>query len=664
MTTSINNFLDNFSSIIPAHIRFLLSVYGTGILFFTLFRVFLLIVNWQYAEELPVDSRISLLLTSFWYGFRFDSVISGYILILPFIILTIFSFFKKNYTLPYFLILFLIIPLYITAFIVTSINIPYFKYYFANTTSVILNWVSDFSFIVRMIAGDLFMVGFVILFLLLSSLFVYIVRKFYRKTKTVVENTNKFSVLFLVKRLFLFIFFFLLIFLAIRGRIEEKSPIRVGTAYFSEYSFANQLGLNPVFTLLTSMLEDSKLKEQRINFIDDQTAIEYSRKFLGIGNEIEPAPISRKIIPKGEGLKQNVIVVIMESMAAVRMNRYGNNSNLTPVLDSLAENAITFDNFFTSGIHTYNGVYSTLFSFPTILNRHPMKPAVIPRIHTIVNELKKNNYRNYFFVAHDDQFDNTAGFLYENGFEKIFCERNYPSEWILSTLGVPDHILFDETVNILNEVKDNRPFFAAILTASNHDPKIIPPGINFTPTASSLEEQLVQYCDWSIKHFLQKASQSDWYENTIFVFLADHGRSTIQPYDIPLSFFHSPLIFFSERIKENPMQYDELAMQIDVMPTIIGMLNLPYINSTMGIDLLLESRSFAYFTDDNNIGVLSDRFFLIKNRDGGIKLHEYKTRSIKNFADDYPEVVDSMLTYTHSMLQSTQYIIENYSLHN
>lgn len=664
MTDSKNNFIDYFSSIIPAHIRFLLSVYGTGILFFTLFRIILLIVNWQYAEELPVDSRISLLLTSFWYGFRFDSVISGYILILPFIILSIFSFFKINYTLPYLLSLFLIIPLYITAFIVTSINIPYFKYYFANTTSVILNWMSDFSFIVRMIAGDLFMVGFVILFLLLSLLFVYIILKFYRNIKTVVENTNKLSVLFFVKRLFLFIFFFLLIFLAIRGRVEEKSPIRVGTAYFSEYSFANQLGLNPVFTLLTSLLEDSKLKEQRINFIDNQIAVENCRKSFGIEKVIEPTPISRKIVPKGEGLKQNVIVVIMEAMAAVRMNRYGNNSNLTPVLDSLAENSITFDNFFTSGIHTYNGIYSTLFSFPTILNRHPMKPAVIPRIHTIVSEFKKNDYRNYFFVAHDDQFDNAAGFLYENGFEKNYCERDYPLEWILSTLGVPDHILFEETVKILNRKKDDKPFFAAILTASNHDPKIIPSGINFTPTASSLEEQLVQYCDWSIKHLLEEASQSDWYENTIFVFLADHGRSTIQPYDIPLSFFHSPLIIFSERIKEEPMQYDKLAMQIDVMPTIIGMLNLPYTNSTLGIDLLLENRNYAYFADDNNIGVLSDRFFLIKNRDGGIKLHEYKTRSVKNFAGDFPEVVDSMLTYTHSMLQSTQYIIENYSFRN
>lgn len=664
MTTSINNFLDNFSSIIPAHIKFLLSVYGTGILFFTLFRIILLMVNWQYAEELPVDSRISLLLTSFWYGFRFDSVISGYILILPFIILSIFSFFKKNYTLPYFLNLFLIIPLYITAFVVTSINIPYFKYYFANTTSVIFNWMGDFSFIVRMISADLFMVGFVILFLLMSFLFVFIILKYYRKTKTIPENTNKLSVLFYVKRIFLFIFFFLLIFLAIRGRIEEKSPIRVGTAYFSEYSFTNQLGLNPVFTLLTSLHEDSKLKEQRINFIDNQTAIENCRKVFGIENEIEPTPISRKIIPKGEGLKQNVVVVIMESLAAVRMNRYGSNNNLTPVLDSLAENSITFDNFYTSGIHTYNAVYSTLFSFPTILNRHPMKPAVIPRIHTIVNEFKKNDYRNYFFVAHDDQFDNTAGFLYENGFEKIYCERDYPSEWILSTLGVPDHILFEETVEILNRKKDDKPFFAAILTASNHDPKIIPPGISFTPTATSLEEKLVQYCDWSIKHFLKKASQSDWYENTIFVFLADHGRSTIQPYDMPLSFFHSPLIFFSERIKENPAQYNKLAMQIDVMPTIVGMLNLPYTNSTLGIDLLLENRNYAYFTDDNNIGVLSDRFFLIKNRDGGIKLHEYKTRSVKNIAEDFPGVVDSMLTYTHSMLQSAQYIIENYSLRN
>ncbi|WKZ69775.1 MAG: sulfatase-like hydrolase/transferase [Melioribacteraceae bacterium] len=662
----MSNLIKLFSkidSLIPKHIKFLFGIYFLGILFFTFIRILLLFVNWDYASDIPANEKFEILFTSFIYGFRFDTVISGYILILPFIFLSITSFFKREFIIPYKFVLVFTTILYLVTFFIGSANIPYFNYFFSNITSVVFNWFEDYSFALRMISSDIFMSIFVLIFLLLAGVYIYVSIKFYRRVNNNFSpSTSAFK--FYSIRIFSFVFFLLVLILAIRGRVEEKSPIRIGTAYFSEYSFANQLGLNPTYTLLVSLLEDKKLQEEKVSFVNDEIALENTKQFLGVTDSDLPTPISRKITAKNLPTNKNVILVIMESMASVRMNHFGNESNLTPNLDSLINISISFSNFYTSGIHTYNGVYSTLFSFPTIWNRHPMKPSIIPNLNSIVSELKENNYHTYFFVAHDDQFDNMAGFLYGNGFEKVFCERNYPSEWILSTLGVPDHILFEETIKLLNENLDNKPFFASLLTASNHDPKIIPEGIDFIPTAETEDERLVQYCDWSIKYFLDRASEQDWYENTLFIFVADHGRSVKQPYDLPITFFHSPFIIYSPGEQLTPAKYSNFSLQIDVMPTIAGLLYINYTNNTLGIDVINERRPFAFFSGDNAIGVLSENEYLIYKRDGDLSLFNYRVGSTKNIISEYQIKADSMLNYTHSMFQTSQYIIENFSTKN
>lgn len=658
---NVSQILSKILAKLPNEYKFLLKTYFLGIAFLTFFRILLLIVNWDYASEIPGDSRLIVLLTSMWYGFRFDTVISGYILALPFLILSVSLFIRRHFLFPYRLSLAIMLILYLPAFFIDAANIPYFKYFFANITSVVFNWVEDLGFAVSMVVQDFSMLIYVFLFMLVYGFFVYLLLKVYRKIISSDKIAYGSYLKFYLIRTGLFIFFTLVLFLAIRGRVEEKSPIRIGTAYFSEYSFANQLGLNPTFTLLVSAIESSKLRSERIQFMDDEKAIEISRDYFNVDYDFEPTPISRRIESNAKPNRKNVVLVVMESMAAVRMDYFGHTTHLTPTLDSLSNISKTFTNFYTSGIHTYSGVYSTLFSYPTIWNKHPMKPSIIPHVHSIVDELRKNNYHNYFFVAHDDQFDNMAGFLYANGFEKIFSERDYPSEWILSTLGVPDHILFEETVKNLNELEDKNPFFAALLTASNHDPKIIPDGINFKPTAEKEDEQLVQYCDWSIKYFLEKASQTNWYDNTIFIFIADHGRSIKQPYDVPISFFHSPFIIFSPGDNPREEKHGELASQIDVMPTIAGLLNLSYTNSTLGVDVLKEQRPFVYFSNDNSLGVLSNEFFLIEKRENEYSLFNHKTERLENVIEDYPEKVDSMKTYSHAMLQTAQAILENYS---
>jgi len=202
-----------------------------------------------------------------------------------------------------------------------------------------------------------------------------------------------------------------------------------------------------------------------------------------------------------------------------------------------------------------------------------------------------------------------------------------------------------------------QPFIAAILTASDHGPYIIPE--YFKPKPNELTKQIVEYADWSIGKFISSASKRNWFENTIFVFIADHGAAISPIYEMPLNYHHSPLIIYSPNIIKQPKVVSQVGGQIDVFPTIMGLLNFSYINNTLGIDLLKEQRPYIYFSADDKYGVLSDSLFLIVNNQGKESLFRYKENDEKNRIIENQNVVNEMKQYAASNLQTAQYIIKN-----
>ena len=119
-------------------------------------------------------------------------------------------------------------------------------------------------------------------------------------------------------------------------------------------------------------------------------------------------------------------------MAAAKMKRHGNKNNLTPFLDSLSHQSLYFENIYTSGKHTFSGIFSTLFGFPTIFRQHPMKS--IKHYNGISTILHHYGYTTTYFTTHDGQFDNVEGFLHANDFENIISQSQYPNNKIVTTL--------------------------------------------------------------------------------------------------------------------------------------------------------------------------------------------------------------------------------------
>lgn len=638
--------MKKFATKIPDFIQLFAKIYLLVLFIFSLFRFALYLTERKRAAESPLTE----IAQAFVMGIRFDLVISSYILALPFLITSIYVMFKKQSWLLEKMLFWFVFVIFTLSFMVCAADIPYFNQFFARFSVSAFQWMDSPVFMLKMIAQEPRYWLVILPLLLLIYLFYRLLKRNFstfskRNISAVSWRTPIFSVICLG-----------FIFLAMRGRIEQKSPIRVGTAYFCNNAFLNQLGLNPNFTLMRSYLDAKREENQSIQLMDNQDALKLVQQELSITEPIENYPLARKVVfgnlPAND---YNVVIIMMESMSAAKMKRHGNQDNLTPFLDSISNEGLYFENAYTSGIHTMNGIFSTLFSFPALFRQHPMKESEMRRYNGIFNVLRKRNYSTIYFSTHDGQFDNVEGFLKGNDCETVIAKPNYPSEKVKTTLGVPDDFMFEFSIPILNDLhQKNKPFVCAMMTTSDHGPYYIPD--YFKPKSKEVRNAIVEYADWSLRKFITLAAQEDWFDNTIFVFIADHGAAMDNLYDISLDYNHSPLLFYAPKIITEKYSRTDVASQIDIFPTLMAFLKIPFVNNTLGVDLVYDQRPYTIINADDKFGVLNEQWLLIIRNDGSKALHKYKQKDLMDYQNDFPELVNEMEQYGKSQLQAYQYL--------
>ena len=640
---------------------FLFKVYAFNLALFFGCRLILFLIairKWP----LSADFNFSDILTAFIIGVRFDTVVLSYILAIPFLLLGISCIFKlKLHGIIKIVHLFLILTLS-SVLILEIANIPYFLHFFSPLSTAAFLWLDHPQYSFQMILQEKSFLIYIIPLILLIFLEFFFLRKLSRQYLVNINSINqKDANNFFPLSLYLLIGI-LIIFAGMRGRLTGKTPIQSGTAFFSDNALLNNIGLNPVFTLAQSYIADLNPATDKIKLISEKEGIDFVPEFLNIPEErINPNyPFSRIVTPVGAPDKMNVVIVIMEAMSKFKMGKWGGPENLTPTLNKLIDDSYYFNRIYTAGIHTFNGIYSTLFSFPALYKQQPFILLMQIPHDGLGNILRKEGYQTSFFTTHDPEFDNVKGFLMANGFDRIYSEFDYPSEWIQSTNGVADHKMFEYAIPQLELMAENhKPFLSVFMTTSDHGPYIIPAGINFIPKSKEVTDQIVEYADWSIERFLEDAKKTTWFSNTLFVLVADHGISMGHTYDMPLSFHETPLIFYAPAKFKEPKTFNQPGGQIDIAPTILGLLNIPYVNNTPGIDLLSEERPFIYFCADDKIGCIDKEHYLILRKNGKEALYSYENLSTTNLHSQFLSKTDSMKRYTYSMMQTCQWMIDN-----
>lgn len=630
----------------PSSVRYLVAVVLLSSLLFACLRLcFLLFGNdglFSFQDRLFWDCFV--------VGWRFDMVVVSYVLAIPVLLI----FLKNGWLLnQYFL-------LHISGWIVSMgmcvavfacvADMPYYRFFKNRLTVDALQWMNAPGTVISMVWSNqqhlLFLIMGILLSILVFLIFHRLASIFLLKNQQrgdVNQQSRKASIVF-------FLLCGSICFLGMRGKVTH--PIRPGDAFYCTNPLLNQGALNPVFTFMKSL-------SNKVRLMEDEEAISKTMKHLGLEFSTDGkrrSPFYRMV--KGDTVlssKPNVVLILMEGMAARFMGQFGNTKGLTPVLDSLAEKSLFFENAFSAGIHTNNGVFSSLYGFPALKRVRPMSAVPVRNFTGLPYALKTRGYRNYFFCSHNREFDNLGNFIPNNHFDALYTQEDFPAGESIGPYGVPDGYLFKRLLNHLDTATVSSPVFATVLTASNHDPYVIPG--DFQSNHSDKELRAIQYADDAIGEFISKAALKPWFSNTLFVFVADHGRVYgMEPYDLQYSFSHIPILIFGSGL-QSANRHKGFICQMDLFPTIMGLLGGTYLNNTAGVDVLKHARPAAYFSQDDKIGCVNDRWLYVYRFGGKESLYEYKTGSVVDFADREPAVREFLREYALSQTQTSEYVI-------
>ena len=592
---------------------------------FAAFRLALLITTGELADAVPAG----VLFKSFLVGLRFDFAVTSYLMLplvllglLPFIDLSRSAIVRRVNAV-------LLVILTAAAFLFHLIDMEFFSFFNARLNGTAMIWKEDPGFVAGMVWEMYPVIRYMLILLVLTVGVIFLVRWAQRRMLT---GRPKSPVLTNTVYLILLISVFAL---GARGRLEEKSPLRWGLAYFSKYDYANQLALNPTFTFLHDAVYRAGSRRQVSELLDkinDPTADTITRQMLGRPLDSTGA---ERIVEKVRFEPQsanpaNVILIIMESFGSTGIGSLGSALpyDLSPCFDSLADSGLLCTDIYSNGMHTYTGLFSSLYGYPPGFG-----PLIVKQtagqyyLNGLPHLLRSHNYRTLFFTTHDPHFDNMQGFLMANGVEKVYSLFDYDTDEKLSTLGVPDHVMFDRAVDVLRQQTDQR-FFATLLTGSNHGPWIIPDVLSEKVSDSDpLQKQLnaFKYSDWALGRFVRQLEADSAFDNTLIVITADNGLLHQPTMDMDLSQYRIPLLFYwIGKDKPAPARIDRLGSQIDIAATVMGRLRLDYDNYTFGNDLLEDrplTTRFAHFSEWFLIGYIQDSLYSITRMDGPESLY-------------------------------------------
>jgi phosphoglycerol transferase MdoB-like AlkP superfamily enzyme len=565
------------------------------------------------------------------------------------------TFFKNNILVVSGIKIYLRIVTALILFIACA-DIPYFAQFGSHLNKGVFAWQLTPAYTLKLIFSSIGYWGFFIVFLMFYTCYTVALNKFF---KTYLNNLSTMQPTSIFASTSRFLILAFLMFVAARGRLSSKSPMHEGMAIVSQNVFVNQIALNPNFTLIKSLNRKVSKKDFLLDINNDLKVCSdfYPQNYFPEKGKLLTPIVSKT---KADSIKKlNIVVVLMESMTMAKMGYY-NNKNLSPYLTELSKESVFFDRFFSSGIHTFNGLFSSSTGFPSIYTEQGLRQYTKQPFTTLANLLKPYGYDSYFCATHDPVFDNMEGFFKLNGFNTIISSNDFSSDQSLGVTGIPDHLLYKKLVEKINSNRKQDPFVAYIMTGTDHGPWTIPKEISFKPNGADEKENASLYADWAVKQFLEEAKKNAWYKNTVFVFLGDHGQIINDVYDMPITYHHIPFIVHCPNQLKPELNHN-LGYQPDIVKTISSLLNINYPNFSFGVNIFKEKRPFVFFSADDKLGYVTDDdffFYHLLNTDQK-NLVKYQTMDKTNYYLQNKNHADSLYKQTKSLYNAAQYFINN-----
>ena len=310
---------------------------------------------------------------------------------------------------------------------------------------------------------------------------------------------------------------------------------------------------------------------------------------------------------------KNVVLITIESYSAEFLKMYGNEQNITPFLDSLATKSLVFSNLYAVGNRTVRGLEAVTLCLPPTAGESVVKRVDNKEKFSTGSVFKQKGYNVKYLYGGDAYFDNMQDFFGGNGYEIVDKKTFKPNEITFQNIwGVCDEDMYNKAITEMNsEFRENKPFFNHIMTVSNHRPFTYPNDKIDIPGDAKSREGGVKYTDFAMKEFFNKAKKQPWFSNTVFVILADHCASSSGKTELPVDKYRIPAMVFSPGFIA-PKYYTNLMSQIDVMPTVFGLLNFNYQSKFFGQDVLKSDyKPRALIATYQNLGLIKDNVLTI-----------------------------------------------------
>jgi len=298
-----------------------------------------------------------------------------------------------------------------------------------------------------------------------------------------------------------------------------------------------------------------------------------------------PQDIRRTIHHEAPEKHLNVVLITVESLSAQYLGSFGNSNGLTPELDKLASQGMLFTNLYATGNRTVRGLEALSLAVPPTPGQSIVRRPNNENLFTLGSVFRSKGYQTHFLYGGYGSFDNMNSYFSGNGYQVLDRTALNKDQITQENIwGVADEDLYSMALREFDkETQLERPFFAHLMTTSNHRPYTYPENRIDRPQGS--RESAVKYTDWAIGDFLRRAQQHPWAKDTVFVIIADHCASSAGKTAIPVDGYHIPMIIWSPN-HITPQQVTRLTSQMDVPPTLLGLLNFNYNSQFLGQDVL------------------------------------------------------------------------------
>jgi phosphoglycerol transferase MdoB-like AlkP superfamily enzyme len=345
----------------------------------------------------------------------------------------------------------------------------------------------------------------------------------------------------------------------------------------------------------------------------------------------------RKIESEATELHKNVVLITIESYSAEFMKMYGNEQNITPFLDSLATKSLLFTNLYAVGNRTVRGLEAVTLCFPPTAGESVVKRKDNKNKFSTGSVFQQKGYTVKYLYGGDAFFDNMEDFFTGNGYGIVDKKTFKPQEITFANVwGVCDEDMYNKAIQVMNaEAKSNKPFFNHIMTVSNHRPFTYPNNKIDIPGDAKSREGGVKYTDFAMKKFFEMAQKQSWFANTIFVIVADHCASSAGKTELPVDKYRIPALIYSPNFVA-PKHYTNVMSQIDVMPTLFGLLNFDYNSKFYGQNVLkTDYKPRALIATYQDLGLIKDNVLTIISPKQEVKQFQLTLKLEQKLEDDF-----------------------------